>query len=119
MSQSSRAPVFAAIRPAAWRPLSRKASPLNKKAVFTPLEVTDEASWQAAVAAGLEAFGALHGLLNAAGVGAPSDIETCTIEEWRRVNDVNSLGTFLGCKSAIDWLKLARAIRRQSLRPTS
>jgi len=77
------------------------AAELGDQAVFTPLEVTDETSWQAAVAASLEAFGALHGLLNAAGVGAPSDIETCTIEEWRRVNDVNSLGTFLGCKSAI------------------
>ncbi len=77
------------------------AAELGEQALFTPLEVTDEASWQAAVAASLEAFGALHGLLNAAGVGAASDIETCTIEEWRRVNDINSLGTFLGCKSAI------------------
>jgi 3(or 17)beta-hydroxysteroid dehydrogenase len=77
------------------------AAELGEQALFTPLEVTDEASWQAAVAASLEAFGALHGLLNAAGVGAASDIETCTMEEWRRVNDINSLGTFLGCKSAI------------------
>jgi 3(or 17)beta-hydroxysteroid dehydrogenase len=77
------------------------AAELGEQALFTPLEVTDEASWQAAVAASLEAFGALHGLLNAAGVGAPSNIETCTLDEWRRVNDINSLGTFLGCKSAI------------------
>jgi 3(or 17)beta-hydroxysteroid dehydrogenase len=77
------------------------ATELGGHARFTPLEVTDEASWQAAIAASLEAFGALHGLLNAAGVGGRSDIETCSIEEWRRVNDINSLGTFLGCKSAI------------------
>jgi len=55
------------------------AAELGEQALFTPLEVTDEASWQAAVAASLEAFGALHGLLNAAGVGAPSNIETCSL----------------------------------------
>ena len=74
---------------------------LGDQALFTPLEVTDEASWQAAVATSLEAFGALHGLLNAAGVGARNDIETCPFDEWKRINDINSLGTFLGCKSAI------------------
>ena len=30
-----------------------------------------------------------------------NSIEDCTLAEYRRVNDINSLGTFLGCKHAI------------------
>jgi NAD(P)-dependent dehydrogenase (short-subunit alcohol dehydrogenase family) len=81
------------------------AAELGAAAAFVPLDVTQEASWQAAVASTVEAFGSLHGLLNAAGVGVRNTIEDCTLEEYRRVNDINSLGTFLGCKSAIGAMK--------------
>lgn len=81
------------------------AAALGTSAHFVPLDVTQEASWQSAVAATLERFGALHGLLNAAGIGVRNSIEDCTLEEFRRVNDVNSLGTFLGCKTAISAMK--------------
>jgi 3(or 17)beta-hydroxysteroid dehydrogenase len=81
------------------------ASELGAAAHFAPLDVVHEASWQAAVAATVEKFGNLHGLLNAAGVGVRNTIEDCSLEEYRRVNDVNSLGTFLGCKAAIPALK--------------
>jgi NAD(P)-dependent dehydrogenase (short-subunit alcohol dehydrogenase family) len=77
------------------------AAELGAAAHFVPLDVTQESSWQASVAATVEKFGGLHGLLNAAGVGVRNTIEDCTLEEYRRVNDINSLGTFLGCKSAI------------------
>jgi 3(or 17)beta-hydroxysteroid dehydrogenase len=77
------------------------AAELGKAALFVPLDVTDEPAWQNAVAAAVEAFGGLHGLLNAAGVGVRNSIEDCTLAEYRRVNDVNSMGTFLGCKHAI------------------
>lgn len=81
------------------------AAELGAAAHFVPLDVTQEASWQTAVAATLDKFGALHGLLNAAGIGVRNSIEDCTLEEYRRINDVNSLGTFLGCKTAIPALK--------------
>jgi len=45
------------------------AEELGKSAMFVPLDVTDEPAWQKAVAASVETFGGLHGLLNAAGVG--------------------------------------------------
>jgi NAD(P)-dependent dehydrogenase (short-subunit alcohol dehydrogenase family) len=70
-----------------------------------PLDVTQEPSWQAAVAETVARFGALHGLLNAAGIGVRNDIEDCTLEEYRRINDINALGTFLGCKLAIPAIK--------------
>jgi NAD(P)-dependent dehydrogenase (short-subunit alcohol dehydrogenase family) len=77
------------------------AEELGEAAVFMPLDVTDEPAWAKAVAATVEVFGGLHGLLNAAGVGMRNSIEDCTLAEYRRVNDINSMGTFLGCKHAI------------------
>ena len=55
----------------------------------------------------VEKFGGLHGLLNAAGVGVRNSIEDCSLAEYRRVNDINGLGTFLGCKAAIPAMKAA------------
>ena len=81
------------------------AAELGDAAHFVALDVVDEQSWQAAVAATVEKFGGLHGLLNAAGVGVRNSIEDCTLAEYRRVNDINSLGTFLGCKHAIPAMK--------------
>jgi NAD(P)-dependent dehydrogenase (short-subunit alcohol dehydrogenase family) len=74
---------------------------LGTSAQFVALDVTDETAWQKAVATTVETFGGVHGLLNAAGVGVRNSIEDCTLEEYRRVNDINSMGTFLGCKHAI------------------
>ena len=75
------------------------AAELGKAALFVPLDVTEEPAWQKAVATTVETYGGLHGLLNAAGVGVRNSIEDCSLEEYRRVNDINSLGTFLGCKT--------------------
>jgi 3(or 17)beta-hydroxysteroid dehydrogenase len=80
------------------RALARELGP---SALFVPLDVTQEPAWQKAVAVTVDTFGGLHGLVNAAGIGVRNDIESCTLAEYRRVNDVNALGTFLGCKAAI------------------
>ena len=77
------------------------AKELGGAARFVPPAVVDEAAWSKAVAATVETFGGLHGLLNAAGVGVRNSIEVCSLAEFRRVNDINGLGTFLGCKAAI------------------
>ena len=77
------------------------AQELGASALFVPLDVTQEPAWQKAVAVTVDTFGGLHGLVHAAGIGARNDIESCTLAEYRRVNDVNALGTFLGCKAAI------------------
>ncbi|MPZ31900.1 MAG: SDR family oxidoreductase [Rhodospirillales bacterium] len=81
------------------------AGELGDGAHFVALDVTDEAAWNKAVAATVEKFGGLHGLLNAAGVGVRNSIEDCTLAEYRRVNDINGLGTFLGCKASIPAMK--------------
>jgi NAD(P)-dependent dehydrogenase (short-subunit alcohol dehydrogenase family) len=81
------------------------AAELGKAAAFVALDVTDEPGWQKAVATTVDTYGGLHGLLNAAGVGVRNSIEDCSLAEYRHVNDINSLGTFLGCKSAIPAMK--------------
>lgn len=83
------------------------AAELGRAASFVPLDVTDEPAWQRTVAAAVGTFGGLHGLLNAAGVGVRNSIEDCSLEDYRRVNDINSLGTFLGCKTAIPAMRAA------------
>ena len=81
------------------------AAELGAAAHFVPLDVVQEASWQEAVVATTQRFGGLHGLLNAAGIGVRNSIEDCSLEEYRRVNDINAMGTFLGCKAAIPAMK--------------
>jgi 3(or 17)beta-hydroxysteroid dehydrogenase len=45
-------------------------------------------------------------LVNNAGIaGGFSNIETTTVEQWRRTEAVNSEGVFLGCKYAIEGMK--------------
>ena len=81
------------------------ATELGKAALFVPLDVTQEAAWEKAVATTVETYGGLHGLLNSAGVGVRNSIEDCSLAEYRRVNDINSMGTFLGCKHAVPAMK--------------
>jgi len=81
------------------------AGELGNAALFVPLDVTDEPAWQKAVATTVETYGGLHGLLNSAGIGVRNSIEDCSLAEYRRVNDINSMGTFLGCKHAVPAMK--------------
>jgi NAD(P)-dependent dehydrogenase (short-subunit alcohol dehydrogenase family) len=68
-------------------------------------DVTDEARWRAVVDAVVAAFGRLDILVNSAGVAVLGNIETTTLEDWRRVNAINAEGTFLGCREAVRAMK--------------
>ena len=68
-------------------------------------DVTDEARWRAVVDAVVAAFGRLDILVNSAGVAVLGNIETTTLEDWRRVNAINADGTFLGCREAVRAMK--------------
>jgi 3-oxoacyl-[acyl-carrier protein] reductase len=64
---------------------------------FLPLagSVTDAAFIEGAVAQAVGHFGALHGLVNNAGIGRPALIEKMTMEQWQLVLDVHLTGSFL------------------------
>jgi NAD(P)-dependent dehydrogenase (short-subunit alcohol dehydrogenase family) len=53
-------------------------------------------------------YGGLDILVNNAGVALLKDIETTSLEEWRRLMSVNVDGVFLGCKYAIEVMKTRR-----------
>src|SRR5580658_3472149 len=68
-------------------------------------DVTDEALWREVVDAALAKFAALDVLVNNAGVGMIGNIETATLEDWRRTQAINSESVFLGCREAVRVMK--------------
>lgn len=70
------------------------------------LDVRDEGQWETAMRRILSEHGALHVLVNNAGItgledGTSHDPEHASLEEWRRVHTTNLDGVFLGCKHAL------------------
>ena len=63
-------------------------------------DVRREDEWHGAVALAEQRFGVLHVLVNAAGILAGGTVEDTSLEDWRRMMDVNLWGTFLGCRVA-------------------
>ena len=65
------------------------------------LNVTDAASWSAAIAAVLAATGRVDVLVNNAGNHRDSLLATMAVEDWHSVIATNLTGTFLGCQAVI------------------
>jgi 3-oxoacyl-[acyl-carrier protein] reductase len=63
---------------------------------YLPLagSVSDQAFVQSAVEQAVSHFGAVHGLVNNAGIGRPAMIEKMTLEQWQQVIDVHLTGSF-------------------------
>lgn len=64
-------------------------------------DVTEEAQWQAAIAATEKAFGHLDVLVNNAGIETAALLTQCSLEDFGRVMNVNVNGVFLGLKHAV------------------
>jgi 3alpha(or 20beta)-hydroxysteroid dehydrogenase len=78
------------------------ADDLGDAARFVHLDVTSEADWAAAVDVTVATFGGLHVLVSNAGISpAPTPIVDLTLDEYRRVVEVNQVGTFLALRAAI------------------
>ena len=76
--------------------------------LFVHLDVTSEANWQDAIAATVSRFGALHILVNNAGIGGVGGlVEDTPVEDWELVMDINAKGVFLGTKAAIPEMQAA------------
>jgi 3alpha(or 20beta)-hydroxysteroid dehydrogenase len=68
---------------------------------FVHLDVTDPSDWENAVRSTLDAHGALHVLVNNAGIMRHQTIEKMTLDECRRIIEVNLIGQWLGIKAVI------------------
>ena len=84
------------------------AAELNQRgavAHFLRHDVTVEADWQAVIARVLDLCGALHVLVNNAGIGIGGSIVDMSLADWQRQQAINLDGVFLGVKHAIPALR--------------
>lgn len=83
---------------------AKVAAEIGDNALFLEQDVTNEAGWPNIIRAVQAKFGALHVLVNNAGIGGSmkgATPEMETLDGWRRIQAVNLEGVFLGCKYAI------------------
>jgi 3(or 17)beta-hydroxysteroid dehydrogenase len=78
---------------------------IGTAALAVALDVTSEASWIVACEQVAEAFGALHVLVNSAGISVPATVEAASHEHWRQTLAINADGVFLGCKHGVRIIK--------------
>jgi NAD(P)-dependent dehydrogenase (short-subunit alcohol dehydrogenase family) len=83
-----------------------EAGSARSRALALAGDVTDAESVRALFAKTKEVFGRLDLLFNNAGTGAPAvPLEELTLEQWRRVIDVNLTGAFLCTQAAFRIMK--------------
>jgi 3alpha(or 20beta)-hydroxysteroid dehydrogenase len=82
------------------------ADSLGDAATFLHMDIRKEEDWAAAVEAA-QAFGPLNVLVNNAAVVHFASIVDTTLEDYKRVIDINQVGTFLGIRSVIEPMKAA------------
>ena len=81
------------------------AADIGANALYVHLDVSNEAEWQAAIAATKKFGGRLDALVNNAAIIWPSAIEDTSLEAYMTVINVNQVGCFLGMKTAQPLLK--------------
>lgn len=72
------------------------------------LNVTEDAEWEDAMKKAVDHFGKLDILVNNAGISTEKTVDQITLEDWRRLSDINSFGSFLGMKHAAKYMTEAK-----------
>ncbi|MEU3568974.1 glucose 1-dehydrogenase [Kitasatospora sp. NPDC036755] len=83
------------------------AAELGERARFVRHDVTSEEDWQRVVDLAVAEFGALHGLVNNAGISTGALLADETVEHFRKVLDINLTGVFIGMKTAVPAMRAA------------
>ncbi|MFN3387571.1 MAG: SDR family NAD(P)-dependent oxidoreductase [Allosphingosinicella sp.] len=71
------------------------------------VELSEESQIRAAVSGSASALGGLDGVVNVAGIGGGTFVESMTLEDWNRVLAVNLTAPFLVCREALPHLREA------------
>jgi NAD(P)-dependent dehydrogenase (short-subunit alcohol dehydrogenase family) len=80
----------------------------SEKLAFFPCDVSKEYEVEKAIKSSAEKFGQIDGLLNNAAIARNKPITELTLDEWKRVIDVNLTGPFLCAKHAAPHLKATK-----------
>jgi len=75
------------------------AAELGENAIFVKQNVTSEEDWATVIAKAEEAFGPVNVLVNNAGITMAKNMLEVTLEEYKRIVDINQVSVFLGMKS--------------------
>lgn len=75
------------------------AAELGENALFVKQNVTSEEDWAAVIAKAEEAFGPVNVLVNNAGITMAKNMLDVTVEEYRRIVEINQVSVFLGMKA--------------------
>jgi 3alpha(or 20beta)-hydroxysteroid dehydrogenase len=71
----------------------------SDQCAFRHHDVTDESQWAGIVTETLERFGRLDILVNNAGIFRILPMMQTSLEDYRRINDINQVGVFLGMQA--------------------
>ncbi|SCB52693.1 3alpha(or 20beta)-hydroxysteroid dehydrogenase [Bradyrhizobium yuanmingense] len=83
------------------------AAGLGTSAIYVRQDVAQPEEWRRAIAAAESNFGALHGLVNNAGIASIAPIEQFPLEQWTKTLAVNLTGVFLGMQTALPAMRRA------------
>lgn len=72
-------------------------------------DITEPQVVERAVQQAVEQFGGLDGVVNAAGIANTDWADEVSLDDWKRVIDVNLTGTFNVCRAALPHLRAAGA----------
>jgi NAD(P)-dependent dehydrogenase (short-subunit alcohol dehydrogenase family) len=75
------------------------------KALALPGDVAVESEATKSVVDTVAHFGRIDILVNSAGVNEAGGVESLTLDQWRRVIDINLYGTLYTCKAAVPHMK--------------
>lgn len=87
---------------------ARQCEELGATVAFARCDVTREAEVRSNVQACVDRFGRLDALCNIAGIILLQHFEKLTVEQFRRVLEVNLVGTFMLCQAALPHLLATR-----------
>lgn len=84
------------------------ATELGDNALFIQHDVTNEQNWEQVVEQTLSKFGAIDVLVNNAGITMSKSILDTSLDDYRRILEINQVSVFLGMKSVIPTMKAAK-----------
>ncbi|MCU0831722.1 MAG: SDR family oxidoreductase [Rhizobiaceae bacterium] len=82
--------------------LAEAEAALGGDAMFLACDITDEDETAEAFDAVIERFGLITGLVNSAGVALGKPAEETTADEFRRILDINLVGSFICARAAME-----------------